>query len=96
MDVYISKREVIELCDWYEHEFCESEDCIRLLADEIKELPTIEAQPIRQGKWIWDDEGYHCSECFFHAYGNILECLDGTFKFCPVCGAQMNEGADNG
>lgn len=41
------------------------------------------------GKWIYDDEGYHCSECFFHAYGNTAECYDGTFKFCPACGAKM-------
>lgn len=46
---------------------------------------------VRHGKWIWDDEGYHCSECWYHAQGNTLECIDGTFGFCPVCGARMNE-----
>ena len=52
----------------------------------IELLPS--AQP-KKGKWIWDDEGYHCSECFFHAHGNTLECLDGTYSFCPNCGADM-------
>ena len=48
----------------------------------------------KTGKWIWDDEGYHCSECFFHAYGNTLECIDGTYKYCPNCGARMEEVDD--
>lgn len=43
----------------------------------------------KKGKWIWDDEGYHCSECWFHAYGNTLDCMDGTYRFCPNCGAEM-------
>jgi len=43
----------------------------------------------KKGKWIWDDEGYHCSGCWFHAYGNTLECMDGTYKYCPNCGAEM-------
>ena len=60
-------------------------------ADEIAELAThpIEAEPVRRGRWIWDSEDYHCSECFFHAYGNTLECMDGTYKHCPQCGALM-------
>ncbi len=47
----------------------------------------------KKGKWIWDDEGYHCSECWFHAHGNTLECMDGTYRFCPSCGAEM-EGVE--
>lgn len=46
---------------------------------------------VRHGKWIWDEEGYHCSECWYHAQGNTMECIDGTFRFCPVCGARMEE-----
>lgn len=57
-------------------------------------VPTVDAEPVKHGLWIWDDEGYHCSECFFHAYGNTLECMDGTYRFCPNCGAKM-EVADH-
>ena len=49
----------------------------------------------RKGKWIWDDEGYHCSLCGFHAHGNTLECLDGTYRYCPWCGARVSEGEEN-
>lgn len=47
--------------------------------------------PVVRGKWIWDDEGYHCSECFYHAYGETGEVLSGHWHFCPNCGAKMEE-----
>lgn len=52
----------------------------------LKEQQIIEK---RTGRWIWDDEGYHCTECFYHAYGNTSEVMLGDFKFCPNCGAKM-------
>ena len=58
----------------------------------INEMPTVEER--KTGRWVWDEEGYHCSECFFHAYGDTLNCLDGTFKYCPHCGAKMGEVKD--
>ena len=45
----------------------------KMFENAIESAPTIEP---KKGKWIWDDEGYHCSECMFHAYGNTLECFD--------------------
>lgn len=57
-------------------------------------VPTADVVERKVGKWIWDDEGYHCSECFFHAYGNTLDCLDGTYRYCPNCGARM-KGEDD-
>lgn len=75
-----------------------AESIYRYLCDGIEECDDVEPER-KHGKWIWDDEGYHCSECFFHAYGNTLECLDGTYQYCPNCGADMRErkaDADNG
>ena len=62
----------------------------------IESVPTIEAEPVKQGRWIWDDEGYHCSECMYHAYGNTGEVLSGEWHYCPNCGAKMDakEGED--
>lgn len=62
--------------------------------DAIKALPSAEPQR-KTGRWIWDDEGYHCSECFYHPSGMTLECWDGTYKFCPVCGAEMKGESDD-
>lgn len=54
-----------------------------------KKMPTIEAEPVKHGKWIWEECVYKCSNCSHKAYGNILECMDGTYKYCPNCGARM-------
>lgn len=56
---------------------------------ELDEAPTIDAEPVRRGKWIWEEQVYKCSVCSHKAYGNILECMDGTYKFCPACGAKL-------
>lgn len=50
-------------------------------------MPTVDAEPVRHGKWIWDKYNgivnYHCSEC--------LELCDGEYDFCPYCGARMDK-----
>lgn len=62
---------------------------IRIVIETLNNQPTIEAEPVKHGKWIGDDEIYpKCSEC-----GEIgdYEC-DGTHKkssYCPNCGAKM-------
>lgn len=59
----------------------------------LEAMPTDDVQPVKHGRWIWDDEGYHCSECFFHAYDNSLEIMQGIWSYCPHCGAKM-DGAE--
>ena len=55
----------------------------------IDEQPTIDAEPVRHGKWIYHidsesiGETWICSEC----NGEEL-CKT---KFCPHCGARMDE-----
>lgn len=63
--------------------------------EEIDQMPTVDAVPVRHGKWI--DEGYyadntnikawHCSECNWHMLGYE----DELFRYCPICGARMDE-----
>lgn len=55
-------------------------------------IPAADVVERKPGVWIWDDEGYHCSECFFHAYGSTAEILSGDYHFCPHCGAAMDGG----
>lgn len=53
-------------------------------ADALKEK-TVEER--KTGYWI--DEGCHeysCSEC-----GGMVTVEKGSFKFCPYCGARMEE-----
>ena len=60
--------------------------------------PTVDAVPVRHGKWI--DEGqyadffphhaWRCSECGEH----VLEIDVPWFNYCPHCGARMGEECD--
>lgn len=60
----------------------------------LEELPPIDAVPVKHGKWIWDDEGYHCSECFYHAYGETGSILSNEWHYCPNCGAKMERSEE--
>lgn len=64
----------------------------------VKNAPTIEAEPVRHGRWIpteydsyadgspvWDK--YECSECGHEHSGEE----DTLTAFCPDCGADMRE-----
>ena len=55
----------------------------------IDEEPTVDAVPVKHGRWVWNDYGgfgnYHCSEC-----GQICIC-NGDYDYCPNCGARMVE-----
>ena len=57
--------------------------------EEIDELPTVDAVPVRHGKWLWVD-GVRCSQC------NYKLAITGLPSYCPNCGARMDaERKDN-
>lgn len=62
-------------------------DAAQTAAETLKLAPTIDAEPVRHGRWvkpypndIWDC--YECSNCGAK-YGR-------TWKHCPDCGAEMD------
>lgn len=58
----------------------------------IKRQPTIDAEPVRHGKWIWNDKCRRvCSVCE-NPVAFMLS-RDGWHegKYCPNCGARMDE-----
>ena len=64
------------------------------VADMISDAPTIDAVPVRHGKWIHEVrytidslhsyQQYRCSECGMTYITNT--------KYCPNCGARMDGG----
>ena len=65
--------------------------------DVIKNAPTVDAEPVRHGRWICKREvlieDYYCSVCGAEAIG--YDCLNGDYigvesDFCPHCGAKMD------
>ena len=63
----------------------------------IDEAPTIEAEPVKHGRWeVWsrpgDEETGNCSVCKT-TYSTEELFMGGTEfpKYCPECGARMDE-----
>lgn len=56
---------------------------------------TVDAVPVRHGRWIEVDVGdccYSCSECGFPRDGYLLD----VGNYCPKCGAKMDLEKENG
>ena len=60
----------------------------------IFESPTIDAMPIKHGRWIKNDP--HCDGLAF--LWNCSECgveSDEGYRYCPACGARMDGGIED-
>lgn len=66
---------------------------MRDVTNSIRNAPTIDAEPVRNGRWlynsyptVWYGHGeppeWVCSECEERAYN--------TYDYCPNCGAKMD------
>ena len=69
-------------CDWHE------------AMDDVDDMDEVEAAPVRHGQWILPEicyEDIECSAC--HAYMPLPISFDyrPTYKYCPMCGAKMEE-----
>lgn len=68
----------------------------------IKDAPTIDAVPVVHGRWLIDDKGrYKCSVCnesWTHWWASVCakESMYRWFRYCPKCGAMMDEEEDDG
>lgn len=57
----------------------------------VKEAPTIDAEPVRHGQWIYKPGGWYCSACDKRAMVDAV----GFAKYCCRCGTKMDGGAGN-
>ena len=60
-------------------------------ADMISDFPTVDAAPVRHGRWIEQEKYdfgtmYDCSIC-----GNRILDNGHSWNYCPNCGAKMDE-----
>lgn len=56
---------------------------------------TVDAVPVRHGKWIYGND-FHwytasCSECGYQRRTDIKAANWNAWKYCPMCGARMDE-----
>lgn len=78
-----------------------------MAVDDLQYLPTIEAEPVRHGRWKgWTTskftgkyKDYDEPEFKDYIYYTCSECYRKSAiqeLYCPQCGARMDGGADNG
>lgn len=49
----------------------------------IEDAPAADVQPVRHGRWVYDEGEFACSECDGVMVRNV-------FNYCPWCGARMD------
>lgn len=57
----------------------------------IDEVPTVDAVPVRHGKWKKIRGAINCSACKSSSWSMFFEDLVTSFNYCPNCGARMDE-----
>lgn len=60
----------------------------------IIEQPTVDAEPVRHGKWIYGND-FHwytasCNECGYQRRTDIKADRWNQWNYCPNCGAKMD------
>ena len=72
----------------------EAYDAVHAVIERIHNAPTIDAESVRHGHWLFYEEpdGYYhseCSECGQWCDEDVF--LKGKWHYCPNCGAKMDE-----
>lgn len=59
-----------------------------VFADDVKNAPTVDAEPVRRGKWVeFGNDIHHCLEC--SKCGYLQSIYNKRPKYCPNCGAKF-------
>lgn len=75
--------EDLNIASWYEYNE-HSNEAYHEIKQMLETLPTVDAVPVRHGKWVLDVSLWYCSECgLSYSYND--------YAFCPNCGARMDE-----
>lgn len=66
---------------------------------QIKKMPTVDAEPVRHGHWIYGND-FHwytasCNKCGYQRRTDIKADRWNQWNYCPNCGARMVEDETN-
>lgn len=67
--------------------------------DALRNIPTIEAEPVRHGRWIepsrlyYGAKQYECSLCYSDTFWK-KHSITEKYPHCPNCGCRMDGGDD--
>ena len=76
----------------YQHEGEDWQNGLIVAEMFLDDAPTVDAKPVRHGKWLCDDdfdENGICSECMYDSYEPVGYVRD-EWEYCPRCGAKMD------
>ena len=84
--------------EWIKYHLDIVKDMVGIFTRAIDNQPTIDAEPVRHGRWILEKEPngvpycFHCSICDsdFRYLG-----IKTVYNYCPNCGAKMDEEVQN-
>lgn len=88
--------------DWDSIDGITATTVLKQTMTDISNAPTIDAEPVRHGRWIVEDNpgtGWYlveCSECGENVT-STAPCIgfppdaEVTWDYCPYCGAKMDE-----
>jgi hypothetical protein len=95
MPSLIDRKQVLDAIEqFYRIHVNSVADAIR---DMIVEVPTIEAEPVRHGHWIYKGgEEFACSLCDARFVVNDDMVTIDDVRYCYQCGAKMTEGDTDG
>lgn len=68
---------------------------MRDVTNSIRNAPTIDAEPVRHGRWV--ERGYACGESEWvctSCYNTEWRTSASRLKWCPFCGAKMDGEVD--
>lgn len=88
-------RDAVEKITWEEPSYDDALNVLTEVRDKVRALPSV--KPQRPSKnWIhWTDDYKDyvtCPSCGYGEEGEVL--LSDKTPFCPICGADMREGAE--
>ena len=74
----------------YDHEFASYIDKGEV-STVINDEPTVDAEPVKHGKWKKIRGAINCSACKSSSWSMSFEGLVTAFNYCPNCGARMEK-----
>ena len=99
MSDLISRQSAIEAVHQEFDECLVWDESGQTTADEVERildyLPTIDAVPVKHGKWIDPTTGEYCYRCSVCEEYTTMELPRLLYHYCPNCGAKMDGGKDD-
>ena len=68
------------------------------MIDAVEDFPAADVAPVVHGRWEYNKfyipECSNCGACPWRGYIPSLDGVNQVYKFCPCCGARMDESND--